>query len=87
MSDYVIYQRQRLDEQFQLAFAKQGMSYEYSETNNGDLIITIPNWCGGQYKSIRVVDEDGKMYNYWQPLSVSPRQLLKREVTGRPIRL
>lgn len=86
-SENIVRQAKHIDEQFQIPFAKQCMDYEYSETSNGELIITLPSWSAMQYKCIRVVDEDGKQYNCWQPFKVSVMQLSKREMTGRAIRV
>ena len=89
-SEYITNQKKRVDQQFQIAFAKQNISYDYFITNNDELLIVIPELSGKgcQYRSIRVVDEDGKTYTSWEPaVKISPMQLLKREITGRAFRV
>lgn len=77
-----------LDSRLAFKLAWMHMPYECSATvNDGELVITLPSSSTCQYRSIKIVDECGRICNLWEPMHVGPRQLVKREITGKVLRV
>lgn len=83
-------ERARVDGQLLTAtssFTIYSIPYTYEATNGGSMIMTMPGWSNAHYRSTPTVNEHGETLNEWSPIVVTPLQLRKREMTGKPLRV
>lgn len=75
----------RMD-RLETALAKQNMTCDY-ELSGGDVMLIIPGASSVPFCSTETLDDSGKPIRKWEAMAVTPKDIMNRQITGRPLRM